>query len=455
MAPPIAVRVLDRCRVAPPPGSAPPTSLPLTFFDIPWLLFPPFQPLFFFQFPIPTSHFTSATLPKLKHSLSLTLLEYFPFSGRISNYPESETPAIVYAEGDSVGMTVAEADGDFDNFCGHHSKDACEFHQLVPRLSESDEVPMMAVQITVFSNAGISIGLALHHAVSDGRTFTNFMKTWSSIYRNGEKSLPKSFPLPFYDRSVIKELKGLKEIFLQQWRKHKKYLSKTSREDREDDSVRATFVMSPREMEKVKKWIMAHCRRKGKPPPPLLSAYVLTCAFVWVCLCEARAGRVSTAPPDTCFFGFNAGGITRLDYPVPAAYLGNCVAFGRAVAGRSDLMGEEGIVAAAEAIGRKIKELDGEVLGGAERWILEWEVLTGSEVHVVVLGSPKLDLYEVDFGWGRPRKIEEVSIDEMKSGISLTESRDIKGGIEIGLVLPNDQMDVFASLFHGGLKVLP
>ena len=118
-------------------------------------------------------------------------------------------------------------------------------------------------------------------------------------------------------------------------------------------------------------------------------------------------------------------------------------------------MGEEGIVVAAEAIGRKIKELDGEVLGGAERWILEWEVLIGSEVHVVVLGSPKLDLYEVDFGWGRPRKIEEVSIDEMKSGISLTESRDIKGGIEIGLVLPNDQMDVFASLFHGGLKVLP
>ena len=352
-------------------------------------------------------------------------------------------------------MTVAEADGDFDHFCGHRSKDAGEFHRLVPRLSESGEGPMMAVQITIFSNAGISVGIALHHAIADGRTVTNFMKTWSSIHRNDENTLMNSFPfpLPFYDRSVIKEVNGLKEMLLQQWRKHKKTLNKTSRED--DDLIRATFLMSPREMEKVKQWIVSHCKRKSKPPPPHLSAYVLTCAFVWICLCEARAGRATTAPPETCFFGFNAGGITRLDYAVPAAYLGNCVAFGRAAAARKELMGEEGIVAAAEAIGRKIKELDAEVLGGAERWISDWEVLIESDNHLVILGSPKLNLYEVDFGWGRPMKIEEISIDGMKSGISLTESRDFKGGIEIGLLLPHNQMDVFASLFHGGLKVLP
>ena len=41
-----------------------------------------------------------------------------------------------------------------------------------------------------------------------------------------------------------------------------------------------------------------------------------------------------------------------------------------------------------------------------------------------------------DFGWGRPKRIEEISIDTTRA-ISLTESRDLEGGIEVGLALPN------------------
>lgn len=31
------VKVLEQCQLSPPPGSAPPTSLPLSFLDIPWV----------------------------------------------------------------------------------------------------------------------------------------------------------------------------------------------------------------------------------------------------------------------------------------------------------------------------------------------------------------------------------------------------------------------------------
>ncbi|KAI5341706.1 PREDICTED: phenolic glucoside malonyltransferase [Prunus dulcis] len=65
----------------------------------------------------------------------------------------------------------------------------------------------------------------------------------------------------------------------------------------------------------------------------------------------------------------------------------------------------------ARAIGNTIKKLDKEILGGAEKWISEWEVMFGSELHVMVFGSPKVDLYETDFGWGRPKKIEDIGID--------------------------------------------
>jgi hypothetical protein len=77
MAESFTVKVLEHCYVFPPPNSAPETSLPLTFFDIPWLFFSPGQPLFFYEYPYPTSFFTSTTLPNLKHSLSLALQHYY------------------------------------------------------------------------------------------------------------------------------------------------------------------------------------------------------------------------------------------------------------------------------------------------------------------------------------------------------------------------------------------
>jgi hypothetical protein len=112
------IKVLEHCYVSPPPNSVPPTSLPLTFFDIPWLFFTPSQPLFFYEYPHPTSHFISTTVPNLKHSLSLTLQHYYPFAGNLKSPPKPGKPELVYAEGDKVRLTLAESGGDFNRLSG-------------------------------------------------------------------------------------------------------------------------------------------------------------------------------------------------------------------------------------------------------------------------------------------------------------------------------------------------
>ncbi|KAJ6299373.1 hypothetical protein OIU76_020361 [Salix suchowensis] len=57
-------------------------------------------------------------------------------------------------------------------------------------------------------------------------------------------------------------------------------------------------------------------------------------------------------------------------------------------------------------------------------------VLFGSEIHVIVSGSPRLNFHETEFGWGRPKKMEDDSDDKKTRAISLVESRDDKCGIE-------------------------
>ncbi|PQQ10726.1 phenolic glucoside malonyltransferase 1-like isoform X1 [Prunus yedoensis var. nudiflora] len=71
-----------------------------------------------------------------------------------------------------------------------------------------------------------------------------------------------------------------------------------------------------------------------------------------------------------------------------------------------------------------------------------------------VAGSPRFGIYDTDFGWGRPSKVEVVSIEET-GAMSLAESRDgIPGDVEVGLVLEKHHMQAFASLFAKGLQDL-
>ena len=70
-----------------------------------------------------------------------------------------------------------------------------------------------------------------------------------------------------------------------------------------------------------------------------------------------------------------------------------------------------------------------------------------------VAGSPRFEVYDVDFGWGRPKKVDVTSVDKT-GAFSLSETRDHSGGIQIGLALTKSQMEAFSTVFAQGLESL-
>ncbi|KAJ6792437.1 putative coumaroyl-CoA:anthocyanidin 3-O-glucoside-6''-O-coumaroyltransferase 2 [Iris pallida] len=446
-----SMKVLEQSRVSPSPASvAPqPASLPLTFFDILWLYTSPVERLFLYPFPHSTVVFTESYLPNLKSSLSLALHHFYPLAGKLRRSPESaDRYELHYAEGDSVSLTVAETDLDFLDLVGYHARDSNKLSSLVPRLPQLDDDnrPLLAIQVTLFPDHGIGIGFTVHHAACDGFNSTHFIKSWaSSCKSSGHVSLVP--PAPSFGRSVIVDPCNLYSEFLRDMNSfiadNNPVLVLAAVESAPSNLVHATFTLAPDRIEGLKTLVRSKAKSFN------CSTFVVSCAYLWTCIVKARGYQADK----TAHFSFAVDWRKRLQPPTPDTYFGNCLGgcFAEAMVG--DLVQEDGIIAAAEAIGRAIEVLKGGVSKCFSGFVSRVFALLVAECPPLsVAGSPKFKVYDVDFGWGRPLKVEVPSIKET-GALSLSDSRDVQCGLEIGLVLPKHDMEALVTMFKEGLAL--
>ncbi|KAK4411300.1 Malonyl-coenzyme:anthocyanin 5-O-glucoside-6'''-O-malonyltransferase [Sesamum angolense] len=458
--PPKAVTIHERCRIAPPSdGGAKQVSLPLVFFDMVWLHFHPIQRLIFYQFPCANEHFMETVVPNIKMSLSQTLKHFLPLAGNLIYPLESGNPEFRYIPGDSVSVAIAESNeaSDFHYLTGDEPRDADRFHALVPVLPRPEidfesgfkRIPVFAVQVTLFPDTGICLGFTNHHAVGDGSSIVGFIKAWSAVSMLGAASelSAANFPLPFYDRSVVKDQSGLGNTF---WSQMNVSRMESLPLNFPTNRVRATYTLHKNDIQKLRNLVQAK-----KPGLVHLSSFTITTAYVWTCLVKSAAGageEVDDNEPE--YFVFAVDARRRLDPPVPAEYFGNCVAFGMVESTHGQLKVEKGFSMAVELIGevisKRVNNKD-EILRDAGSWVSKFSELVRKR-SMGVAGSPRFDLYDTEFGWGKPKKYEVVSIDGSES-MSLCKSREVEGGLEIGLSLPDKKMRAFAAIFSAGLKI--
>ncbi|KAK7340680.1 hypothetical protein VNO77_21390 [Canavalia gladiata] len=464
------VKVIEVCEVSPLPGSVPSTSIPLTFFDLPWLYCPPIKRIFFYHFPYSTQHFIQTVLPPLKHSLSLTLQHFFPFSANLVFPPKPNIPHILYSHADSITFTVAESTADFTKLMSDSPRDVTDLHPFVPVLPSPRAledgtflIPLMAIQVTLLPYSAFIICISFRHLVADGRAFHHFMKFWASIcssegnFDSLKTSLP--LPLPLHCRDIIQDPKGLKPIFLQQlWNSSSENIdSKGLVPFVPNDTVRHTFVLSHDHIEKLKKWVSVNC--KSHDPTTLhITTFVVTCSLIWVCMVKSEETKVGSKPPnndESYILAFMADCRNRPELKIPLEYFGNCLVCGNAEVKRSKLVGGNGILEAAIAIGSKVRSLQCEIFEGAEILMSNFtEFATLGHHMTIIAGSPKLQVYETDFGWGKPKKSEVVHVDNSGS-ISLSDCRDKQGRIEVGLALQKIQMNKFNTILEEHLTQIP
>ncbi|KAM7274893.1 hypothetical protein ACFE04_016759 [Oxalis oulophora] len=461
------VKVVDEFQVAPPPGTLPATLyLPLTFYDLAMLTKMrnyTFKRLFFYANPRSLDHFTQVTIPLLKSSLSVTLQHFYPFVSKLILPPVPQKPYFLFTEGDSISFIVARYTGDeshpFDYVTSDQAKDVTllqSFAPTLPKTSVSSDGTrthsLLAIQLTMFPDQGICIGIGFNHTLADGRTYNHFIKSWAAVCRSNCVVDIDKLVMPSFVRDSIEDPYHLESKLLKMWQQDR-YSSSNERESLTYDhlyagKVRSTFVLKQAHIEKLKHNISQY---NGIVH---LSSFVVACSFIWVCLIKSLES--CDDDKEKVFRLYFAADMRNRLTGIQTTYFGNCITVLCAEVKRSELVAHDGLIVAAKAIGNSIKELETNgPLTVTNKWITSFSQ-TPPEVPLGFLlasSSPKLGLYDKNFGWGFPKKVEILQL-PLPYAMSLAEGRERDGGIEIGLELLRTEMDTLTEHFYQNLDKL-
>ncbi|XP_022944412.1 malonyl-CoA:anthocyanidin 5-O-glucoside-6''-O-malonyltransferase-like [Cucurbita moschata] len=452
------LEILEQCKIGPSPSPPTPFSLPLTYFDLSFFLSPPTQRILFYSLPPhELLHFYSI-LQTLKHSLSHALSHFLPLAGNLVWPPQSPEPFICYNPGDSLSLTIAKTHADFHHLSSNHARKAKESHFLVPDLPTSDTIaPVMSLQITLFPKCGFSIGIITNHVVSDAKTSTMFLKSWASIcstLNNTNNKNPPTLPselTPCFDRTPATDPNGLHTLYVKSFAifvPNPKLLGLTPKEVISDDVVYATFELTRIDIEKLRRRVVA----TSSSTPRRLSTFMLAFSLVSTCIVKAQR----TEPESKIGLIFLVDWRARMDVLGWLNYFGNGVnGYGLFVEAR-ELEGENGMAMISNKISDALAEIEKNMKENKGVEMLDeiserWKKAMPIDKFVLVAGSPRLGVYDIDFGWGRSKKVELASISP--NGVfSMAESRNGDGGVELGISLPSEAVDKFCSLFSETMK---
>ncbi|KAF8651312.1 hypothetical protein HU200_063567 [Digitaria exilis] len=388
----------------------------------------------------------------LRSSLGATLATHAPLAGKVHCLADTGEVAICSSteDGGGVRFVVAETDADARRLARDEDHNALTFERLVPEVDMTSlPAPVLAVQATRLGGGGLALGLTVHHAVADGRSLWRFVEAWATTCRGDAPPQPP----PCFDRSRVR-MPGGDDLARTILRKYAPDLPVvTMPEALHQDRLRftrRTITLDAPQIARLKETIVrvAEEAQGGAPMRRAPSTFVAVIALVWTCAVRGR----SIPPDDDVFLFFFADIRDRLDPPAGADYFGACLTGCLVKLPARELHAEDALLTAAAAVQDTIRKMAEDPLGSWPGW--EFLKLAGNRSVPLdrlmnVSGSSGFGAYDAgDFGWGKPRRTENVRMNH-DGQVALVRARDGGGGVQVAVsMLRRDHVDAFHSELH-------
>ena len=270
--------------------------------------------------------FVKTLLERLKHTLSLTLLHFYPLAGRLKTV-KTENPAsyVVYVDcSDSPGakFIYAALDMNISDILSPTDvplivKSFFDHNRVVNH--DGHTMSLLSIQVTELVD-GVFMGCSMNHCIGDGTAYWNFLNMWSEVFRAQGNTSSISRP------PIIKRWfpEGQGPVVSLPYTHPNEFISRF-----EVPQLRErVFHFSAESIAKLKAKANAACNTNN------ISSFQSLSALVWRSITRAR-----NLPPDqitSCNMATNAR--TRLDPPISENYFGNLIGLIRGTATAGELL---------------------------------------------------------------------------------------------------------------------
>ncbi|KAJ3674812.1 hypothetical protein LUZ60_005428 [Juncus effusus] len=407
----------------------------LSLYDTLWVQSREMQNLFLY--PETNLPFTRV-VETLKSSFSRTLPFFHILAGKIK-YIKSSKSVIIDCSTRAVDKGVlfleAETDLHINRLAEEEIHDMEAFKQLVPNIMSFElPAPVCALQVTKFSNGGVAVGISIHHGVMDGSGNQRFIDAWAKTCRSDNSPVKL---MALHDRSAVR-FAGDDEL-IRRLRETLPDLPKVM-----PLVPRRTFIVNESSIQALQKSVISLDSKHTSPP----SRFVSLIAHAWICLTRARIDNSKEPIDPTAFIVMPIDLRDYIDPPIDEFYTGNCVGPGFTQVLSSEILSPTGLAYACTTIENVIHKRRNELLLGC----MEWHETFASpprDTRVNVVSSCRYRGYDIDFGWGRPKRVVKVMNGDGE--ITLLAGRE-ENTIQMSVAVSAQYMDAFADLFTSGLE---
>ncbi|RZC71519.1 hypothetical protein C5167_034700 [Papaver somniferum] len=396
-------------------------------------------------------------IDQLKNSLSQTIAEFLPLTGRFVTNKHGNSPSynisINHTNNSSGGVEFIQAVAPAVTL--NHILSPLYVPPIVRSFFASyDEgemttinydghtIPLLTVQITELVD-GYFIGCSINHSVVDGTSFWHFFQMWAETCSKNENDVRLLSRPPIIKRWFLKEHQNEvvdddNDIANVPLSSHPDELIR--RYPPPPDLVERIFHFSTKSMLQLKTRANNECGTNKN-----ISAFQALSALVWRSLARARC--LDEEQETSCAVCVDDR--WRVMPPLSSDSFGCYIGLVTGKMKTKELLGHN-LGSAALVLHKVIADHTDEKI---RRWFSDWKkepkiVHLGpdSERSTAVIGSsPRFDIYSCDFGWGKPLAMRTGWTYKFSGNVWANPGRDGKGSVELEICLSPKAMSALES----------
>ncbi|KAI3870036.1 hypothetical protein MKX03_015741 [Papaver bracteatum] len=347
----------------------------------------------------------------IKDGLAKVLVYYYPLAGCITMNEKHKF--MVNCTGEGALFVEAEANLKLEEIGDFTKPDPVTYGKLVYGLLDPRNIlqnPLLVAQVTKFKCGGFVLGITMNHAMADGTSAMEFMKSWDRTILKARNPPKVEFTHVYED---IVDVSNTEALFEQEM------------------LINKSFIFYPENLEQLKKkamedGVLQRC-----------TSFEVLAALMW----RARTQSLRLNPDQQVRLLFAVDGRSRLDPKLPKGYFGNAFLMMNCQCSVSEML-DNPLSSTIERIQNLIKLVTDDYVKSTIDFLEEPIRIQPQSSTVFLSAWSKLGFNSMEFGWGEPFFAGPPRLAIKEVVLFLAHGKDNKG-INLILALPASSMKIF------------